>query len=317
MSGFRIPERCIITASCPSGSLFMKIYLKVLILIILAFSLPGCTVTPGKQDGHGIPDHIRIGTYNVKNLFDGVDDPHKADDEPPSRERLAALSEVILAAGCDILALQEVENIDVLTDFNERYLAEYYSSIVLIEGNDPRGIDVAFMSKFPLLEVTSYADREIPNPETGRSIRFSRDLVAVAWIAPNGRKWVFLTTHLKSGRMNEDRQVRNLQVGEICRIIDEENFVSGMGNGCTVLLGDLNAEPWSHEMRGLAWVPFSDPARDLRYRFTHASGMILDYILLSPGADNHLVIGSYTIYRDSPADQASDHFLVYLDLKFR
>ena len=49
-------------------------------------------------------------------------------------------------------------------------------------------------------------------------------------------------------------------------------------------------------------------------RETHASGKTLDYILLSPDADARYVVGSYTIFNEKPADIASDHRLVYVDL---
>jgi endonuclease/exonuclease/phosphatase family metal-dependent hydrolase len=55
------------------------------------------------------------------------------------------------ARGPDILCLQEVENREVLERLRTGYLAAAgYRASILIEGDDPRGIDVAFLSRFPL-----------------------------------------------------------------------------------------------------------------------------------------------------------------------
>jgi endonuclease/exonuclease/phosphatase family metal-dependent hydrolase len=259
---------------------------------------------------------IRVGTYNVENLFDNVDDPHRADDPGPPRERLEALATVIKALDCDILALQEVENVAILHEFNAFYLDNLYIEEVLVEGNDPRGIDVAVLSKLTLINVISFRERSIPLPEGEGAIHFSRDLLAVQWRGRKGGKWTLLTTHLKAGARGDDSVYRTVQAEAIARICREEAFVSVLGPGLTILAGDLNAEPWAEELRALSGVPFSDPARDLPYRFTHVSGKVLDYVLLSPDADARYVVGSARIYRDPPARKASDHFPVYVDLCF-
>ena len=129
-------------------------------------------------------------TFNVENLFDNVDDPGKDDrDYLPIGQKqtaehraacakvavdswrnrcltidwnddiLARKLQVVAAAilqvdggrGPDILALQEIENIAILERLRNDYLGPAgYLPGVLIEGNDTRGIDVAFLSRLPL-----------------------------------------------------------------------------------------------------------------------------------------------------------------------
>jgi len=248
-------------------------------------------------------------------MFDDIDDPHKSDGIAIDPARLKALAQVITAIDADVLALQEVENIEILTYFNDEYLDGMYTEAVLIEGNDPRGIDVAVLSKIRILEVESFRDTRIDDPENDRRIRFSRDLLAVTFPASNGKKWTLLTTHLKSGGDTDSVDKRTLQVGEIIKIIKERGYISRTGRGILVVAGDLNLEPSSENMARLTGVPLSDPARDLPYRKTHRSRKVLDYILLSPDADSRYVMGSVGVYLDSPAWEASDHFAVYLDLR--
>lgn len=286
----------------------------VIFLIGIILIIP-CGCSDRQADEGNSTETIRIGSYNVLDMFDDIDDPHKSDSEASDPERLTALAEVILSVDCDILMLQEVENISVLTEFNNIYLGGYYPEVILIEGNDPRGIDVGVLSSLAITDVRSFADREIDNPYNRSTIHFSRDLLAVQWTDPRGRIWTFLTTHLKAGGGWYDGVLRRLQSEAIASICSEYGFISRSGRGLLVLAGDLNAQPWTSDLAALRGVPFSDPARDMPYRYTHASGMILDYILLSPDADRRYDVGSFTIMREPPADFASDHFLIYLDLR--
>ncbi|MEM9058524.1 MAG: endonuclease/exonuclease/phosphatase family protein, partial [Pseudomonadota bacterium] len=133
---------------------------------------------------------VTIMTFNVENLFDTEDDPgkddhaylplamkqtaaHRALCEPIETPRwrwecleldwseaaldfkLRQLASVILAVndgrGPDVIALQEIENANVLARLSRDYLQPAgYGDGVLIEGRDLRGIDVAFLSRLPL-----------------------------------------------------------------------------------------------------------------------------------------------------------------------
>src|SRR5918994_7156518 len=65
-----------------------------------------------------------------------------------------ALAARIEALDADVLALQEVENLDALRRFNRDLLGRPYPHEVLIEGNDPRFIDVAVGSPPPGAHIT-------------------------------------------------------------------------------------------------------------------------------------------------------------------
>jgi endonuclease/exonuclease/phosphatase family metal-dependent hydrolase len=140
---------------------------------------------------------ITLMSYNVENLFDTFHDEGKEDytylpkwvkrqnpDVYPFcksikvyhwrqecfnidwtieklNKKLDSLTKVIQTVnrgkGPDILALQEVENLNVLNAWMKRGLAEMgYKEVVLIEGPDKRGIDGAIISKFPLAQEPTY-----------------------------------------------------------------------------------------------------------------------------------------------------------------
>jgi len=91
-------------------------------------------------------ENYRIRTYKGK-LVKG-----KPDDE---RETIA---ERINRMDVDVLAVQEVEDIDILKRFNreKKYgLDGLYKYQVLVEGNDDRLIDIRILSKLPIGAITS------------------------------------------------------------------------------------------------------------------------------------------------------------------
>jgi endonuclease/exonuclease/phosphatase family metal-dependent hydrolase len=288
-----------------------------IIFLVVCATVSGCissTGIPGESSENR--KTIRIGTYNVENMFDNIDDPMKEDGPPTSPERLQSLAEVIKSTDCDILALEEVENIELLQSFNANYLNGEYPETVLIEGNDLRGIDVAVLSRIHLIDIESHKGREANLPGREHPIRFSRDLLTVSWLDSSSIKWTMMMTHLKSGNTEEDRILRTGQIKAITEICRDEGFVDRWGRGFLILAGDLNAQPGSPELTGLNSIPFTDPAREIQNRKTHKSGRAYDYIILSPDADERYVVGSVNIFHDSETQKASDHYPVYLDVIF-
>jgi endonuclease/exonuclease/phosphatase family metal-dependent hydrolase len=133
---------------------------------------------------------VSIMTFNVQNLFDNIDDADKDDKAYLSIEakqseahkaecqtipveswrneclnldwsdaaiehKLSVLADTIKQVndgkGADVIALQEVENVGILERLRNEYLAgSEYLPAILIEGQDVRGIDVAFLSRLPL-----------------------------------------------------------------------------------------------------------------------------------------------------------------------
>jgi predicted extracellular nuclease len=98
------------------------------------------------------PGEFTVGSQNVLRLFDTINDPN--DDEVMTAEeyerRLAKLSlHIRQAIGApDVLALQEVEKLQVLEDLAARIEADDPAIVYtayLLEGNDIGGIDVGFL----------------------------------------------------------------------------------------------------------------------------------------------------------------------------
>ncbi len=201
---------------------------------------------------------IRLATFNLNNLFSrwnfkGQVKDYQKDTYPTlSKEgrywvrkfkgklineknatETERLAERIKTIKPDILAVQEVEDKNVLNDFNRDYLKNYFKYCILIEGNDDRFIDVGLMSKYPIGEVRSY--QKWVNPNLPKEPIFRRDLLQVE-ILNNKRErlfWVFVT-HLKSklvipskdqtpaqvaNEIKKASYTRQLECESICEII--------------------------------------------------------------------------------------------------
>lgn len=164
--------------------------MKNLLILLAALVLGACSSAPSNVPS-AATQRISIMAFNVENLFDTQDDPGKNDatylplsvksdpdhiaacqlievdswredclnldwSEAALRFKLEQLAATILAyndgRGPDIIALQEVENLRVLDRLRRDHLSDAgYGEAVLIEGVDVRGIDVAFLSRLPLL----------------------------------------------------------------------------------------------------------------------------------------------------------------------
>jgi hypothetical protein len=80
--------------------------------------------------------------------------------DPEDTVRIASR---IISMDLDVLAVQEVEDVGTLKRFVIDNLGSLYPHVVLVEGNDPRLIDVAVVSKLPLGGITTWQRAVHPN----------------------------------------------------------------------------------------------------------------------------------------------------------
>ncbi len=205
---------------------------------------------------------MRIATFNVENLFTrylfarGVNrqsagrDGFTSEDlrfrvaDPLSKQLTARTME---AARADVFALQEVESLDVLKQFRDRYLGgpDAWPHALVIDGNDQRRIDVGVLSRFPIVHARSWQHLR----EDGIYV-FNRDCLEVDIEGPIGRLTLYIN-HLKSMRAPNrargsgralTRGRRQQQVRAIRQIITER-FGPDPSDAPFIVLGDLNDYP--------------------------------------------------------------------------
>lgn len=265
-----------------------------------------------------IGDTITIASYNVLNLFDAVDDPYTNDETTPAKpaRELDSLARSIRNLNADVLALCEVENRGVLQLFVKKYLSDLgYEEVVLTEGNDVRGIDVAILSRLPVDTVTSYRHLRFPDA-SGNIIRFQRDLLRARIEPAGGKAFEVFVVHLKSKggeadggieiRLGEARQVRQV-LDSILRQDPGADFV---------VCGDFNDDVGSEPLKALlgsgpsALTTFiSDLPADNRVTYNQPPHLtMIDFIFASPGMTKRYVPRSCRIIPGgSPEGSGSDH----------
>jgi endonuclease/exonuclease/phosphatase family metal-dependent hydrolase len=175
----------------------------------------------------------------------------------------AKLVERIKRIDLDVLAIQEAEDIDTLRAFVRDDLDGLYPYVVLVEGNDPRLIDVGLLSKLPLGAITSW--QTTPDPAATSRRLFSRDLLQVEVLSTTGkaRLLTVFVNHLKShfvpftdpdpvaAGVAAD-QLRERQVNAAIQIISSQT----RPNSRYVVCGDMNDPPDSPALG-----QFADPTR--------------------------------------------------------
>lgn len=103
--------------------------------------------------------------------------------------------------GPDVLLVEEVENLNVLTMLAQGELKDLgYKTVALVEGPDLRGIDPGLISKFPMvgkpqIHLIPYTDS---NPEKLKYAKRSRGILEVTLLLPNKKEVTFLVGHFPS-----------------------------------------------------------------------------------------------------------------------
>ncbi|MGC8815543.1 MAG: endonuclease/exonuclease/phosphatase family protein [bacterium] len=261
---------------------------------------------------------IKLTTYNVENLFDKYDDPNKSDGPSKKDKELKALAEILKQNNSDIVALQEVENKEILQELlNMAGLKDKYN--IIVGKSDDRGIATALLidKKFPIKKI------DIHQNDT----TFKRPPVeAIVELAPGFNVKIF-SVHLKSKRGGEESDIqRKKEASKLVEYAKKDNMP-------TILMGDFNDSPDSSTISIIKNNEFTD-VRQLDSLSketnlpTHYSNNpkygahILDYIFLNDKAKEKLnvVQGSFDItgkYDNPLAAVASDHRAVSIKLNLQ
>ena len=206
---------------------------KPMFLVCPLVLMAACATLDTLQDQESVAQSVSIMTFNVENLFDNVDDPGKDDatylplgakqndahidacneieveswrnsclyldwNDATIAHKLAvvaaAIKQVNQGRGPDIIAFQEVENAAILDRLRSEYLGKSgYGRAILIEGQDNRGIDVAFLSRLPVtgsptlhpLKIDGFEDR----------IGDTRGVLEATFMLPDGSSLTGFAVH--------------------------------------------------------------------------------------------------------------------------
>lgn len=275
-----------------------------------------CSSSDGREcfppDKPGHPDEgvreFTVATWNVRNLY------MRRDEKKPEAE-LQAVAETLKSLNADVVALQEVDNIEALDTFQQRYMkGDAYPYRVLVEGNDGRGIDVALLSRFPIKTYCSYRKRSFPVEGHKTMAQFKRDVLETLIEVTPGFQARFYTVHFKSRRGGKRAdQVRYAEAGEARKIMEERRREDPATP--FLIAGDFNDTPGTRTLKsvGEGDPPLTDPTalegngnqpthHDRKYGDSR-----FDYLLTSPELTAQYKKGSARVVHTEATATASDH----------
>ena len=282
--------------------------------------------TPAPAPGIPDTPEVTIMTFNVENLFDtthdqGKDDytylPRSTKDDPEHIARcetieverwrrdcleldwnesavdfkLGQLAKAILQVndgrGPDIIALQEVENSGILARLNDRLGDSSYGEVILIEGRDLRGIDVAFLSRLPLasepvlhaFDASAFPDREDD----------TRGVLEATFVLPDGSRLTGFSVHFPAPfHPIEMREIAYDHLNALRAGIPPDHAVFAAGDFNTPLREMTESSVMDERVR-----PFWTVAHEVEcsgckgtnYWARGDSWSFLDMILFSPAAE--------------------------------
>jgi endonuclease/exonuclease/phosphatase family metal-dependent hydrolase len=261
---------------------------------------------------------LKILWWNVHNFFDTVNDP-KTDDtvltEKEYKTKVQLTADVLKKINADIAGLCEVENISVLKELASKAGYNYF---YLQEGNDPRGIDICLLSKYPAAEYVTH--RDTPTPYKGNNgYKFSRDCPE-AVIDVEGKKIYLLLNHLKANSFKDksSEEKRNAQAKGILDIILSIYKKNG-SEPYIFLMGDFNSfrksEPLNIlEKSGLEIINYRE--KSLVTYSANKRENEFDYFLLNKKLLKETKIKKFKTIDSDEIRKASDHLPLYMELSF-
>ena len=149
---------------------------------------------------------------------------------------------VITEVDANVLCVVEAEDRPSLVRMNIELLHDQYGHIMLVDGNDPRGIDIGLLcdARIEVVSIRSHVD--VPDPEgTGRPL-FSRDCPVYQLRLADGSDLWLLLNHLKSQSFTsgDPDPLRSRQSTEVRAIYDR---LRAEGARLIAVMGDFNKGP--------------------------------------------------------------------------
>jgi predicted extracellular nuclease len=228
---------------------------------LLLLSFPGFSQQPAEKPAvpHDPSRQFRIVFYNVENLFDTIDDKHHNDNEfLPGRKKnwtksryqkkLKNISRVLVAIDSvdlpAIVGFAEVENKEVLKELvTSTRLKKGNYDVILEEGADPRGIDVALIYRKDKVHCLNY--KAFPASDENRT----RSILYAKMTGPGGDTLHIFVNHWKAREGNkpeetEEKRMENAR--KLRHLVDSIFYLTPQPN--IFIVGDFNDEPANRSM---------------------------------------------------------------------
>ena len=267
------------------------------------------------------PAPLRVVSWNVHDLFDNIagncDCAYEPLPPPTANEydqKIASVAGVLSKLDGDVLMLQEVENEGVLDKLasSSALASSQYQYRHVLPGNDPRGINIAFMSRYPTTGAFSHKDDQFTREDNPSEVyRYTRDALEVH-MQHRGKHLVFLGVHFKA-KSNPDDPDKRLAEAQYTRKL-ADNLLNSDPSCYVFVLGDFNdttgSPPFLAVQNGMNGPPYVDaagfaPAADQYTYIYSGQHQLIDHLFASSSAALRLDKSTVAITHGSlPSDHA-------------
>jgi endonuclease/exonuclease/phosphatase family metal-dependent hydrolase len=171
-------------------------------------------------------------------------------DETATRMTARVINDV----AADVLCVVEAEDRPSLDRFNRELLGGRYGHAMLIDGNDPRGIDVGLLTTAQIETVAMRSNVDVADTTPGEHL-FSRDCPEYQLRLPGGASVWVLLNHFKS-KAGGGSAKRRRQAQGVRKIVDD---LLAAGQANILVMGDLNDGPTAPGQPPDNLAPLFDP----------------------------------------------------------
>jgi endonuclease/exonuclease/phosphatase family metal-dependent hydrolase len=261
-------------------------------------------------------------------------------EEAINHTSMLTTARVIADVDADILAVVEAESRPALQLFNDDIVTAVggtpYENVMLIDGNDSRGIDVGIVTRsgFPI----DYMISHVNDRDTGHKRIFSRDCPEYCISTPSGNQILIMVNHFKSKGYGSMAASNARRLSQARRVRELYDLRRSEGWDYIVVAGDLNDTPGSNPLAPLHQNTtmkdaFTHPSFDSggypgTYGLCSASNKI-DYLFLSPAL--YALVSAGGVFREGmwpgsrpqrwqtypeltkPIEAGSDHACLWID----
>ncbi len=275
------------------------------LLTILIFSISSSSCVSNTRQHFSDDDVVKIGTFNIEWLGDGI-----RDTKPRTEEGYKLVADAIASTGFEIIGLQEIENNEALGRIL-KYLPEFRGFVLDKSGNQNLG----FIYKNTITIDTFYEYSPI-------AIDPSRNRPGLVIQARKGNfDWIMMVVHFKASSKFDDTEEKRMKSIET-RMKQSEilsNWIDSMLTSSKeqdiIVVGDFNDNPTRKQS---ALFPLISN-KNIRFLTENEISCKnekwdnIDHIVVSSSAQNRVFIESlfienhYNKYDEQIAKQISDH----------
>lgn len=258
-------------------------FFTLLLVCIVAMGITQANAQPAKWKSS---KYSTIVSYNVENLFDTIDSPHKDDkeftpqgDKQWNSERYHSkikniayvLSTINTHELPELIGLVEVENKSVINDLiNDPQLKAGKYNYEITDGPDPRGINCALLYRTDAFHYLTHQHVKVTYP-FANDVE-TRGILYVKGLVNKDTVHVFVN-HWKS-RLGgqDDTEEKRMQSAKILKNV-VDSICHKNNNAAIVIMGDFNDEPGNksiYEELGAGKVSDKKALTNLMYEYYSA-----------------------------------------------